>query len=75
MNVSVEAGQGQSCLPACGASMLAMAAAPGVASMTIILVAHVSEWAPGRNPFARSRDRRPVPAFIALAAANLLALR
>lgn len=64
-----------SCMLACGPSMLAMAAAPGAASMAVVLLAHLSEWAPGPNPFAGARSNRPAPTYVVLAAATLFTLR
>jgi predicted metal-binding membrane protein len=61
----------RSCVPGAGLPMLAMAAAPGIVGMTIVLFAHLSEWAPGPQRFAEPRSRRPVPVYFALAAANL----
>jgi len=57
---------GIGCIGTCWASMLAMAAAP-VMIMPVVAAASLSEWAAGRNPFARERRRRPVPTYIALA--------
>lgn len=47
------------CVRTCWASMLAMAAAPHLLLMAVVLGINLLEWAPGRNPFARSRRRRP----------------
>jgi hypothetical protein len=53
--------------------MLAMAAAPSMPIMAVLLAAHLAEWAPGRNPFARERRYRPLLAYAALALAALIA--
>lgn len=58
--------RGVRCLFTCWASMLAMAAAPGLLLMAVILAANLSEWAPGPNPFARHRRARPALAYAAL---------
>ena len=57
-----------SCLVTCGAAMAAMAAAPHVLVTTALYAAYLSEWVPGRNPFARDRVRRPVVVYAVLAA-------
>jgi hypothetical protein len=46
--------------------MVAMAATP-VMIMPIVAGASLSEWTPGRNPFARERRWRPMPTYIGLA--------
>jgi hypothetical protein len=61
-----------SCMPGAGVPMLAMAAAPGVVAMSIVLAAHVSEWVPGHQRFEEVRARRPASAYLALAVANLV---
>lgn len=63
--------QAASCVRSCGASMLAMAAAPHPAVMGLVLAANFSEWAPGPNPFDRTRHRRPAIAYLALAVGAL----
>jgi predicted metal-binding membrane protein len=68
------AAQALRCIKTCWASMLAMAAAPNMLLMIIVLGANLAEWAPGRNPFARVRRLRPLPVYASLVAGSLLSL-
>lgn len=68
--------QGLRCLRTCWASMLAMAAAPNMPLMSIVVIANLSEWVPGKNPFGPRRRFRPALAYIALSAGSIfVALR
>jgi predicted metal-binding membrane protein len=60
------------CVRTCWASMVAMTAASHVVVMGIMFAAYLSEWAPGPNPFTRTRRYRPVPTYIGLALGALV---
>lgn len=63
--------QGLRCVRTCWASMLAMAAAPHVALMAVVLGINLLEWAPGPNPFSRRRRHRPAVLYAGLVLLSL----
>jgi hypothetical protein len=65
------------CLRTCSLSMTAMVLAPHPAVMGLLWAANLSEWAPGPNPFGRSRRIRPAIALglLAVGAMTVAALR
>lgn len=64
--------QAMRCVRTCWASMLAMAAAPHVGLMAVVLGISLSEWAPGPNPFAGRRARRPAALYAGLLVLSLV---
>jgi predicted metal-binding membrane protein len=64
--------QAVACVRTCWAAMLAMAAAPGLSVMLVVLGVNLSEWAPGVDPVDTGRRRREVAAYGAMAAATIV---
>lgn len=66
--------EGMKCVRTCWAAMLAMIASPGMAVMALIWAAHLWEWSPRRNPFAKGRSRKSAAFYAMLALLWLSAL-